>query len=138
MDDEELSKLITASALAGAAEAQARDDQLEQERREREQRERDERDRQAQREREAVDRAAAKRRRRTEATAGSIAKLWLGVPYLIVVFGSFLMSLPDEPTLTSGMFLGLLKTVAIAVIAAAVVCWLSDYVLGRPRRWILA
>ena len=31
MDDEELSKLITASALAGAAEAQARDDQLEQE-----------------------------------------------------------------------------------------------------------
>jgi len=132
VDDEELSRLIAASALAASADADATDERVRRERAEQSERARLE----AQRREAAAQaqaRAAEERAHRRAESLRGLTKVLFAVPYCLVILAGFDLEHPS-PSLVWYLVI----SVAISAILATAACYFSDRVLGRPLRWILA
>lgn len=84
-------------------------------------------------------RAATLQQRRAQlAKSGFVAKLWLALPYLIVVGFGFILTVADVPGTSFDTFVPMLKAIGIGTAIAVLVCYLSDRFIGRSVRWALA
>lgn len=81
------------------------------------------------------DEAAARRR---QARDGVYPKLGAGLLYLVAVGIGFVLAIQDYPVIDLDTFLSPLKVVGIGMAVALGIGYVSDLLLGRPTRWLLA
>ncbi|MFC0316505.1 hypothetical protein ACFQNE_13740 [Gordonia phosphorivorans] len=138
MNDDGLSSLIAAAALSQLATTQARETRevraasAERERLEKE------RAAEAERARAAAARVEARRQRLSRANGGAIARLPLTVPYGIVYFFGFGASNVGNEFFVESTIIDALVAIVITAVVCVVICWVADFVVGRPRRWVTA